>query len=216
MKAKEAEKPMAKQKKNAKWSVYSNFESRSFDRWQDTRMRWLATPLAIMTRAGLNANHVTSASAIVGLASAVMVYFNHTAFAILLALHVLLDGLDGPLARYQKTRSNGGMIADFFSDLAVVGCVTIGLTLSGYIDPVWGVTFSFCYMNVSYFGVLHNILGIKQPLAIRPRMVLYALAIMMPYFAMTYIVGLAAALLSVAMIPFMIADFFRIYRQAKL
>lgn len=88
-------------------------------------------------------------------------------------LHVLLDSIDGALARYQGTASLSGALEDLTSD--TFGIIVVG-TMLGYFDlvmPSVAVLFSTLYVALHAFTFAEGALGSPGKVVFRPRMVVY-------------------------------------------
>lgn len=92
----------------------------------------------------------------------------------LLALHVLLDGLDGPLARHLKIASNRGSFTDSVSDQLIVALTTITMIHYGVIGIIPGTLYLFFYTAVVVFAMVRSSLAIPYSWLIRPRLIIYA------------------------------------------
>ena len=113
-----------------KVTCYSEEDSRWMRRSQELRGRCLRPLLALLARLGITPNHLTLLSLTAGVAFCPLFLWGSkaVAFSLLLA-HVLLDGLDGPLARYTQCASNQGSLADTAADQVVVAFSTLTLNL---------------------------------------------------------------------------------------
>ncbi len=91
----------------------------------------------------------------------------------LLVLHVCLDGLDGPLARYAKTASRRGSFTDTMTDQIVITASTITLIAAGVVWVVPGACYIFIYTVVVAFSMIRNALEIPYAWLVRPRFFVY-------------------------------------------
>lgn len=160
---------------DAKVTCYSGGES-SFMNWsQELRGRLLRPLLRHMTLAGLRANHVTLLSLIAGLAFCPLYLWGSkpAAFGLLL-LHALLDGLDGPLARFRGTASNRGSFTDTMADQLVVTATTLAAIHAGAASAWPGGLYIFFYAVVVGFAMVRNALAAPYSWLFRPRFVVYA------------------------------------------
>jgi phosphatidylglycerophosphate synthase len=94
------------------------------------------------------------------------------AFALLLA-HVLLDGLDGPLARYTDRASNRGSFTDTVADQIVVAFSTVTLIHATHVGAWPGGLYLFFYSVVVIFSMVRNALAIPYSWLVRPRFLVY-------------------------------------------
>ena len=160
---------------------YSARERAAMEWTQELRGRWLGPALGWATRLGLRADHVTLASLVAGLAFAPLyvargdhAWFLPSALAAL-ALHVLLDGVDGPLARHQHTASRAGSFTDTCADQVVVTATTLALMTGDTpaLHPLLGGTYVFLYTMVVAFAMVRNALDVPYSWLVRPRFWVY-------------------------------------------
>lgn len=92
-----------------------------------------------------------------------------------LLVHVLLDGLDGPLARYQQVASPRGSFTDTCADQLVVTVVTIGWMVQSASSwsLIAGSVFVFVYALVVAMAMVRNALEIPYSWLVRPRFFVY-------------------------------------------
>ena len=117
--------------------------------------------------------------------------FPWLAFSLLFA-HVIIDGLDGPLARHLGTDSWAGSFADTTCDQIVLAAATITMMChpDQIIATLPGSIYLFLYTIVVVFSMVRNALGIPYRWLIRPRVVVYAWSAMeMFFFGGTYLAG---------------------------
>lgn len=153
---------------------YSTGERRWMEVTQAWRGRCLAPLLDWLTAAGVRPDHVTLWSVVLGIACALLFGMQHAGALICLALHVLLDGIDGPLARRQATASPRGSFTDTMADQAVVTAVTLSLVADGQLGGVTGGAYIFLYALVALFAIGRNALARPYAWLFRPRFVVFA------------------------------------------
>jgi len=150
--------------------------------WQDLRAQWLGPLLALLANLRLRPDDLTLLGLISGLAFCPLwlwpgqpIWSKFGAFAALL-LHLVLDGLDGPLARYLKIDSRRGSFTDTLADQIVVTASTLALmSAPGTPLNIWiGGTYIFVYALVVTFAIVRNSLGVPYSWLIRPRIWIYA------------------------------------------
>ena len=88
---------------------------------------------------------------------------------------MILDGLDGPLARITKVASRRGSFTDTTSDQIVVAVTTITIMCppSPLIELVPGTTYIFVYTVVVVFAMVRNAMNIPYGWLMRPRFIVY-------------------------------------------
>ena len=108
--------------------------------------------------------------------------WSHKAAFIALGIHILLDGLDGPLARHARMASTKGSFLDTFCDQLVVTVTTFSLMQAGIISGLCGGFYVFTYAMVVLFAMVRNAMKIPYPWLIRPRFIVYAWMLVETYF----------------------------------
>ena len=85
-----------------------------------------------LSGAGITANHITNLRLVLGVLFFIF-FFSYPFFAIaLITVAWILDGIDGPLARVQKSESAKGKFLDIFVDLILYAL--IAFTLGEYVS----------------------------------------------------------------------------------
>jgi phosphatidylglycerophosphate synthase len=158
--------------KNA--DCYSTGERKWMTLTQQWRGRCLTPLLRALTRIGVSPDHITFASLVVGLTGCALWLVSPIATLTGLLLHVLLDGLDGPLARHQEVASPRGSFTDTMADQAVVTAVTVTLMFARLVSIPAGGGYIFLYAVVALFAMARNLLRRPYAWLIRPRFILYA------------------------------------------
>lgn len=158
-----------------KITCYSAGEGEFMNRSQAWRGRWLRPLLAGLEKLGCRPGHVTLLSLLAGLAFCPVFLGSSTLAALgLLGLHVLLDGIDGPLARHLGRASNRGSFTDTMADQVVVTFSTITLMHAG-IAGLWpGAMYLLFYTVVVLFALARNAMAIPYSWLVRPRFFVFA------------------------------------------
>jgi phosphatidylglycerophosphate synthase len=157
-----------------KVTCYSDGETGFMQRSQELRGRWLQPLLRLLARGRVRPGHLTFASLLTGLAFAPLFLLGLPLWALgLLLLHVLLDGLDGPLARHLAVASNRGSFTDTMADQMVVTFTTIALIQTGLAGLWPGVLYLFFYSQVVLFAMARNAMAIPYSWLVRPRFFVY-------------------------------------------
>jgi phosphatidylglycerophosphate synthase len=148
---------------------------RGFMVWsQNLRAAALRPLLRLLARLGVTADVVTLVSLLLGLAFCPVYFFSKPLALILLALHVLADGLDGPVARFSGTASRKGSFTDTMADQIVITATTITLIVGGELGVLPGGLYIFTYTVVIAFAMIRNALSLPFSWLIRPRFFIYA------------------------------------------
>ena len=90
-------------------------------------------------------------------------------------LHVILDALDGPIARTTGTAGPAGAFTDMCVDHAGMLITTCILTAAGFVNPTVAVAYVSSYTVAVAFTIWLNMIGHPFRLVIRTKYLLYAL-----------------------------------------
>lgn len=156
---------------------YSSGERGWMEYGQRMRARSLGPLLKAMTRVGIKPDLITLLSGLAGLAFVPLWLAGYRAPAIcFLLLHCLLDGLDGPCARYQGVASPRGSFTDTFTDQIVVTAVTVAWMIdrSGPWAIGIGGVYIFLYTLVVAMAMVRNALAVPYSWLVRPRFFFFA------------------------------------------
>jgi phosphatidylglycerophosphate synthase len=162
---------------DTKADCYSAGERKWMELGQRLRAAWLTQLLKRLDQAKISPDHVTLASLVCGVLFVPLWLSGLFWVAVIsLVLHVLLDGIDGPLARFQGVDSQRGSFTDSFCDQIIVSIVTIAL-MSGTQPQVgvWGGSlFVLLYVGVLAMSMVRNALQSPYSWLVRPRFFVYA------------------------------------------
>jgi phosphatidylglycerophosphate synthase len=134
----------------------------------------LGPMLRIMARLGLRPDHLTVLSLSAGLAFCPIYLYSIPWALAALALHVILDGLDGPLARHLDVASRSGSFTDSMADQTVIAASTLTLMYTGDAGAFSGALYIVAYTVVVLFAMARNVLEVPYSWLFRPRFLVYA------------------------------------------
>jgi phosphatidylglycerophosphate synthase len=156
-------------------NCYSGGEGGFMDWNQALRGRMLEPLLMRMAQVGMRGSHVTLLSMIAGLLYCPLYLFEQKAAAfVLLLLHVLLDGLDGPLARFRGQASDRGSFTDTMADQVVVTATTLTMMHAGAASAWAGGSYIFLYAIVVAFAFARNAMAAPFSWLFRPRFLVFS------------------------------------------
>jgi phosphatidylglycerophosphate synthase len=142
-------------------------------RYQEWRAVVLGPLLRLLSRLRITPDGLTLLSLVCGLVFCPLIAGWPVWAFVFLALHVILDALDGPLARHAGVASRAGSLTDTLCDQIVVAASTIVMMPQPV--HVWaGATYIFVYTVVVAFAMLRNALGVPYGWLFRPRLIVYA------------------------------------------
>ncbi len=160
---------------SAKGDCYSAGEREWMEYGQQLRGRILRPFLSAMTKVRVRPDHLSLLSLIIGMAFVPCWHLGYGWLAVLaLLLHVAVDGLDGPLARFQSVASPRGSFTDTFCDQLVVSAVTVSLmVVPPGLSIYAGAGFLVLYSGVIAIAMVRSSLQIPYSWLVRPRFFLY-------------------------------------------
>ncbi len=159
-----------------KSDCYSAGERAWMEFGQQLRAKGLAGWLSRLTGWGVTPDAITYFSGLIGLGFVPLWLLDFKAAAIaMVAGHILLDGLDGPLARFQNNASPRGSFTDTLMDQIVITGVTIAWMLA---EPTTasiavGSCYVFLYLLVVAMAMVRNAMAIPYSWLVRPRFFVY-------------------------------------------
>ena len=126
-------------------------------------------------------------------------------------LHVILDALDGPIARTTGTAGPAGAFTDMCVDHSGMLITTCILTAAELVNPTAAVAYVSSYTVAVAFTIWLNMIGHPFKLVIRTKYLLYALVTVYGMFSANFI-GQAVVLFCVIHVIFAIAGFCKLRR----
>ncbi len=119
--------------------------------------------LPIAKRLNINPNMLTILSVIFTLAASYYILrFDLIPAALLFLVGAVLDALDGLVARAHKRETKFGAFLDQTADRVNDGAVIIAIILTGYVDPLIGVSALFFVLLSSYMSAVIDSLTAKR------------------------------------------------------
>lgn len=198
-----------------KSDCYSEGERAWMEFGQRIRAYLLRPWLVQLTRFGISPDMVTAFAGLIGAAFIPLWLTEHPLLALsALWLHVLLDGLDGPLARFQKIDSSRGSFTDTFTDQIVVTFTMIGWMVLApqSLNISMGALYIFLYIQVVAMSMVRNALYLPYSWLVRPRFFVYA-AITVDSFADTQLTVIVLCISNVLLAIKSITGFLALRKQ---
>jgi phosphatidylglycerophosphate synthase len=160
--------------KQKKSDCYSAGDRKLMELSQKIRGTALLPLLRLFNRLAIRPNHISFLSLLFGWGAACLIFSSRYYSALfVLFMHVLADGLDGPLARYQNISSNAGSFVDTLVDQIVIASLTIVLMDKGIVGIFPGGIYIFVYTAVVTFSMVRNAIHIPYLWMLRPRFLVY-------------------------------------------
>lgn len=152
---------------------YSSLERRLLGPGRDLLRRLSWPAVRLLARLGVSPNAVSLLAPALGVVF-VFAVRRHPQLSFWIWLSsILVDGVDGALARYGGRVSDFGALLDQVADHTRETLIVVGLTLAGALNPLWGSLYPFVYtaLNVTLF--LGNRYRAAMPVAVKSYLVLY-------------------------------------------
>lgn len=159
---------------DGKDDVYSAGERAWMVRTQQARARLFGPLLRLLAACRVTPDHLTVLSLLAGLAFCPLFPVSPAWALVAIALHVAIDGLDGPLARHLGTDSRKGSFTDSMADQTVIAASTITLMWTGTASMLPGVLYIMTYTVVVLFAMARNAMNAPYSWLFRPRFYVYA------------------------------------------
>jgi phosphatidylglycerophosphate synthase len=191
------EKP-APDRDDVKADCYASGERVGMVLWQRIRAVTLRPLLVALSRCGVRPDHLTLLSGVVGLAFCPLYFWSKELAFTMIGVHVLLDTLDGPLARHTGMASRRGSFSDSMSDQLVVVASTVTWMSIGVVGILPGSVYVVTYTVVILFAMARNALSIPYSWLVRPRLFVYLWFVVETYYlpgTIDYLLWLCNALL---------------------
>lgn len=153
--------------------------------YQSGKQKLLLPLLRVLDRCGATPNAITWFSVLLGLGfiPAYLFWPGSTGLIVahwLLFAHLLIDGVDGPLARFQNRASAAGSLTDTFGDQIVIVATALTYAVAddfgrASLHPVTAGTYAVLYCVAVAFAMIRNALHIPYWFLLRPRNFFYGL-----------------------------------------
>lgn len=167
--------------------IYSRVDNEAYLRVQHFREKALLPLVKLLTKVGLRADHITLIGFLLLIGLMIYAVTAPLLASLFLLLHVLLDGLDGVMARYQKTADSAGEFVDTVADYS--GMAVVMIILSGYdlLDPWWALVYVFLYIVMAVFVIARYLLGVPAKFIARNKYIIYATYIFWAFSGINFI-----------------------------
>ena len=200
------------QKKKLNADCYSSGDRILMEKSQKLRAKWLEPVLKWLKENNLKADTITMASLVTGLLFTPLFLYSPFWALIALLLHSVLDGLDGPLARYTSSDSAKGSLTDTFSDQIIVATSTATLIMSGHLHSMNGTAYIFLYTLVITFSMIRNAMDIPYQHLVRPRFIVYLMVPISLYWRHPAL-NVTVLIFNIPLLFYMIAGYRRIRNE---
>ena len=129
-----------------------NFWGKTYLSFRQKRDMWLKPACDLLIKYRVSANHVTGFRLFLGLLTPMLLGWNLTVVLILMALNLLLDGIDGGIARISALSSKEGKLFDLFVDHSVFIFFVLGLVYWKLIDGFLAAFYLVNYLIIFFIN----------------------------------------------------------------
>ena len=153
----------------------------------------------VLARLGVSPNAVSLSQVAIGLAIFALIRPAPRLAFVLMVLAILIDGLDGALARHTGKSSRYGALVDQYADHAREILVVAGLAYWGALNGAWAALYALAYTGSNVTLLVCNSYGTPVPAAIKTAFVFYPALFIYLWFGVNYLdpaVGLITVLLT--------------------
>ncbi len=193
---------------------YSQTEQSYYNKvrqWRDD----ILLPLArFFNRIGISANQLSFFGLIILGGFVYYVVDRPDLATVFLLLHVLVDGIDGTVARLNKKDDMSGSVVDTIVDHMGIFIVILTLGFFRMIDPNIGLVYIYFYTVMVFLIIVRYLLKIPVRLVIRSKVLVYALYILWAFTGINFI-NEALLVFSILLIWITIVSFFKIKNKLK-
>jgi len=154
---------------------FSSKEKEGQDVFSKKRTQFLKPISAFLTKLGISPDQVSYFGIFLLILFGIFFKSAPVLAFVLLFFYVLMDGIDGSLARFQNSQNKGGSLTDIICDqLGLV--LIVGLLLYyNMASPVLGYIYVTIYLTMIVLSVYQNALNIELGLLIRSKYYIYIL-----------------------------------------
>lgn len=198
-------------KKSQNKSIYSDFEMGFMKKVHHLKMKIFAPLLKILDKLKVKPNYVSVFSVLTVIASFALAvnYWNPLFFIIGMWVHLIIDGIDGTLARFQKSDNINGAIFDVISDHFGIIFFCIFVVIFGFAN-VYNVSILFLLYSIIIAISLYFLKkNISFVFVLRPRIYLFG-AVTYDYIIFIGFTELIAFLANILMVLSIFIAFYQL------
>jgi len=138
-------------------SCYFSGEMKFMLAFKKIKIKVIKPILKLCKKLKITPNQVTFVGLLFGIFAGIALLFNEQLLSIIfLAIHLLLDGIDGALAIFDKKMSFQGGVFDNIADLISLFFFTLGVLSLKLINPLLALWFIFTYISNIVFSIIRN------------------------------------------------------------
>lgn len=136
------------------------------------RDAWLKPLCSLLIKWKINASQVTGFRLFLAFSMPILLGWNYWIVVLLMAANLILDGVDGGIARMQGKTSVKGKVYDLVVDNATFLLFGLGLIFWNLVDGFWAAFYLINYLIVIFFNLQYHDLKKDGALMSKSRYVL--------------------------------------------
>jgi len=160
-----------------KLNYFSDSEQNSQSEFANRRTEILMPILKILNKLGITPDAISYFALFLLIPFTFFFVMTPLISSICLIFYVLLDGLDGSLARFQSTDNLGGSLTDIVVDQIGLIVIVGNLIYHGLTDATISFYYGILYIVMISFSVVQNALEIPLQRLIRSKYIIYLIYI---------------------------------------
>ena len=160
---------------------FSRYEKARQEAFSERRDRFLQPLLRLLTMCGVRADAVTFLSVVLLACGVLVIRERPILGGAGILVYCLLDGVDGPLSRYQGNASEKGSLLDIFADQIGVVILPAFSMIYFQAEPVSAYLFGLFYVVYILLVVVLNRLGRALAFVLRVKYVYYVVFFLTAY-----------------------------------
>ena len=166
---------------------YSSFERRFLAPGRRLSLAIMRPLVLILARLGVAPNAVSLSQIAIGVAIFFLITpYPRLAF-ILMALSLVVDGLDGALARHTGRATPFGALVDQYADHVREILVVAGLAYAGALNGAWAALYALAYPGLNLTLLLCNSYRVPVPVAIKTYLIFYPALFLYLWLGINYL-----------------------------
>ena len=162
---------MAKENLN----YFSAKEKKSINRFKNLRTKTFLPISKFLMKIGMTPDLLSYIGLLLLIVFIVYVLKNPILAAIMLLVHVIIDGFDGPLARLMKKAGDSGAFTDIICDHTGMAIVVITLIFVKLVNPWIAAIYIYIYTIMIIFVIVRNRMKKPAKIIIRTKYYVYIL-----------------------------------------
>ncbi len=174
-------------KNNDFLNYFGEKEKDKLKKFADARTSFFSPILVVLTKLGCTSDMVSFASIMLMGGFIYFLPINVYYALLFVAAHILLDGIDGSLARYQEKASNKGAMTDIGVDHAGIIIAVMATIYYGVLSGFWASLYILSYTVLVTLVIVLNSMKKPAKFVFRSKYFFYLLLGVDAYFQTNYL-----------------------------